>query len=266
MDRVSRFGGKTVVLTGAARGIGLATARQALEEGAQVALLDLTQEALDNARNELGAAAERSVGLPCDVARQDHIDAAVARIMQEFGRIDILVNNAAINSYELPEMLSRDVFQRQIEIILGGSFFMAQAVANAWMIPNRSGVIINLGSGGAHGALPRNASYVAAKHGIVGLTKSLAVDWGQFGIRVNCVSPGFTYSDLSKAMAEKNPEMFRQRIARIPIGRGAQVEDISEAILFLASDAASSISGETLSVDGGMIALHPGFSPPKDNT
>jgi NAD(P)-dependent dehydrogenase (short-subunit alcohol dehydrogenase family) len=107
---------------------------------------------------------------------------------------------------------------------------------------------------------------VAAKHGVVGLTKALAVDWGQYNIRVNCVCPGLTFTELSKFVASKNPEMMRQRELRIPLQRGAQPEDVANAILFLASSQADSISGEALSVDGGTLAMSSGFSAPRDGS
>ena len=184
--------------------------------------------------------------------------------MEQFGRIDILINNAAVNSYVKPEDITRETWHRELDVCLGGPFFFSQAVGIASMIPNRKGSIVNVGSGASLAGLPRCASYVAAKHGMVGLTRALAVDWGQFNIRVNCVAPGFTYTDLSKAMADKDPEMMRQRELRIPLSVGAQPEEVAETVLFIASDAAPSINGEVLAIDGGTLAMSSGFSPPRD--
>jgi NAD(P)-dependent dehydrogenase (short-subunit alcohol dehydrogenase family) len=261
-----RFQDRVVIVTGAAQGIGLETAICALQDGARVAMVDLNQERLARSAAELGAGPDRIVALRSDVSDPDQVGAAVQTIVEKFGRIDVLVNNAAINTYSLPERLPLAVWRQQIDVCLTGSFIWCQAVANAAMIRNRAGSIVNVGSGASLAGLPRCASYVAAKHGVVGLTRALAVDWGQFNIRVNCVCPGFTYTELSRSIAEKNPAMMRERELRIPLGRGACPKDIAEAILFLASDAACSISGETISVDGGTLAMSSGFSPPRDDT
>ena len=122
------------------------------------------------------------------------------------GRSRRIANNAAINSYHFPEALPAEVWRREIDVCLGGTFFWSQAVAKAAMIPARSGSIVNVGSGASLAGLPRCASYVAAKHGVVGLTRALAVDWGQFNIRVNCVCPGLTFTALARSIGEKIPK------------------------------------------------------------
>lgn len=256
-----RFKDQVVVVTGAARGIGFVTAQMAASEGAKVVVCDLEKAAVDAAVRKIGG---RARGVHGDVSNLKQVKQNVEDVMQAHGRIDVLVNNAAINSYHTPEALPEDVWRREVDVCLAGTFFWSQAAAVASMIPARKGVIVNLGSGAALAAIPRNAAYVAAKHGVIGLTKALAVDWGQFNIRVNCVCPGLTFTDLSKSIASQNPEMMRQREERIPLRRGAQPEDIAHAILFLASSEAHSISGESLSVDGGTLAMSSGFSAPRD--
>lgn len=264
--RPARLENKVVVITGAAQGIGQATARMALLDGATVAAVDLDTERVRLSFENDPVCKGRLSAFGCDVSDPDQVAASVDAVMARFGRIDVLINNAAINSYHLPEELPVAVWRREIDVVLGGAFFWSQAVATASMIPARSGAIVNLGSGAALAGLPRCASYVAAKHGVVGLTRALAVDWGQFNIRVNCVCPGLTFTALTRSIAEKNPEMIRQREQRIPLGRGAQPEDIAEAVLFMASDAAGAISGEILSIDGGTLAMSSGYSPPRDAT
>jgi len=256
-----RFQDQVVVITGAARGIGLVTAEMATREGALVVVSDLDPTAVKAAVERVGGPA---IGVAGDVSDPAQVRRCVDEVMKQHGRIDVLVNNAAVNSYHPPEDLPEQTWRRELEVLLGGPFFWSQAVANATMIPRRTGAIVNLGSGAALAAIPRSAAYVAAKHGVVGLTRSLAVDWGQYGIRVNCVCPGLTFTELSKFMAQKNPEMMKQREMRIPLQRGAQPEDIAHAILFLASSDAHSISGETLAVDGGTLAMSSGFSAPRD--
>ena len=261
MAQPLRFQDQVFVITGAARGIGFATAEKAARDGASVVVCDLDPAAVDAAVARLGG---KAIGVAGDVSDLAQVRRNVDEVMKAHGRIDVLVNNAAVNSYHPPEDLPEQAWRREIDVILGGPFFWSQAVANASMIPRRSGVIVNLGSGAALAAIPRGAAYVAAKHGVVGLTRSLAVDWGQYNIRVNCVCPGLTFTELSKFIASKNPEMMKQREMRIPLQRGAQPDDVAHAILFLASSDARSISGETLAIDGGTLAMSSGFSAPRD--
>ena len=263
MDRSLRFKDQVVVITGAARGIGFTTAEMAAREGARVVVCDLDPANVKEAVGKIGGSAMGVVG---DVSHLAQVRANVAEVMKAHGRIDVLVNNAAITSYHAPELLPEETWRRELEVVLTGSFFWAQSVAVASMIPNRKGSIVNVGSGAGLAAVPRCTAYVAAKHGVVGMTKSLAVDWGQYGIRVNSVCPGLTFTELSKFVATKNPEMMRQREQRIPLQRGAQPEDVAHAILFLASSDADSISGEALSVDGGTRAMSSGFSAPRDGS
>jgi len=258
-----RFQDQVVVVTGAACGIGFTVAEMAEREGAFVVVCDLDAANVDAAVKKLGG---RTMGVAGDVSDLAQVRRNVDEVMQAHGRVDVLVNNAAITSYHSPEALPEDVWRREIDVCLAGTFFWSQSAAVASMIPARKGVIVNVGSGAALAAVPRCTAYVAAKHGVVGLTRSLAVDWGQYGIRVNCVCPGLTFTELSKFVASKNPEMMRQRELRIPLQRGAQPEDVAHAILFLASPQAQSISGETLSVDGGTLAMSSGFSAPRDGT
>jgi NAD(P)-dependent dehydrogenase (short-subunit alcohol dehydrogenase family) len=258
-----RFADRTVVITGAARGIGFSVAQQAAREGASTVVCDLDQVSVDAAVSAITADGGRAIGLVGDVSDLGNVKQNVAEIMATFGRIDVLINNAGKQvtcpSRDLPEQHWR----REIDINLTGCFFWAQSVAVAWMIPQRSGSIVNISSGAGVAAMPNSASYVAAKHGLVGLTKSLAIDWAQYNIRVNCVAPGFTWTDLSRSTMEKNPEMMKERIARIPLARGAEPHDVALAILFLASDDSASTTGITLSVDGGNSALGSGFTAPQ---
>jgi NAD(P)-dependent dehydrogenase (short-subunit alcohol dehydrogenase family) len=256
-----RFRDRVVVVTGAARGIGFVTASIAAQESALVVVCDVEPAAVNAAVEKIGGA---TIGIVGDVSKLEQVRANVDEVMKVHGRIDVLVNNAAVTSYQPPETLTEEAWRRQIDVCLGGSFFWAQTVAVASMIPRREGSIVNVGSGAALAAMPRSAAYVSAKHGVVGLTKSLAVDWGQFNIRVNSVCPGLTYTELAKFVASKDPEMMKQRELRIPLQRGATPEDVANAILFLASPQSQSISGVALSVDGGTLAMSSGFSAPKD--
>lgn len=261
MSENMRFSDRVVVVTGAARGIGFVTANMAAREGALVVVCDVDPAAVKAAAENIGGA---TIGIVGDVSKLEQVRRNVDEVMKVHGRIDVLVNNAAVTSYQAPETLTEDAWRREIDVCLGGSFFWAQSVAVASMIPRREGSIVNVGSGAALAAMPRSAAYVSAKHGVIGLTRSLAVDWGQFNIRVNSVCPGLTYTELAKFVASKDPEMMRQRELRIPLQRGATPEDVANAILFLASSQAHSISGVALSVDGGTLAMSSGFSAPRE--
>jgi NAD(P)-dependent dehydrogenase (short-subunit alcohol dehydrogenase family) len=259
-----RLKSKVIVVTGGARGIGFATARLAALEGALVVIGDLDCVAIDAAVEAIRSAGGEAMGVVGDVSVLEQVRKNVDEIMIVHGRIDILVNNAATIVHRPARSLSEQDWRREIDICLTGSFFWSQSAAVASMIPNKSGSIVNVGSGAALAATPNCASYIAAKHGLVGLTKALAVDWAQYNIRVNCVCPGFTWTDLAKSVAAANPEMMRQRVERIPFGHGAEPEEPARAILFLASSDGGSISGVSLAVDGGTMALSSGYSAPRD--
>ncbi|XAS74231.1 SDR family oxidoreductase [Micrococcaceae bacterium Sec5.1] len=260
------FEEKVVVVTGAARGIGLATVQLASRLGARLAVCDVDAAAIDKAVTAIKSDGGEAVGIVGDVSSRAKVKENVDEIMDSFGRIDVLVNNAATQVVTPARELSEEHWRRELDVCLTGAFFWSQAVATSSMIPRLDGSIVNVGSGASLAAMPNSVSYVAAKHGVVGLTKGLAVDWAQYSIRVNCVCPGFTWTDLAKSVVEANPEMMRQRVDRIPLGNGAQPEDVARAIIFLASaQEAGAISGAVLPVDGGTLALSSGYSPPRDD-
>lgn len=256
---------KVVVVTGAARGIGFATVELAARLGARPVLCDLEPSAVGRAVDQLAESGVNALGLVGDVSSPGDVRANADEVMDKCGRVDVLVNNAGTHTTTPARDLTEKHWRREVDVCMTGSFLWAQAVAVRSMIPNRTGSIVNLGSGASLAALPNSASYVSAKHGLVGLTRALAVDWAQYNIRVNCVCPGFTWTDLSRSVMEANPDVMRQRIDRIPLGAGAQPEDIARAIIFLASDErAGAISGVALPVDGGTAALLSGYSAPHD--
>ena len=261
-----KFEDKVVVVTGAARGIGYATAALAASEGAVSVVCDLRQDAVDSAVDAIHAAGGTAIGVVGDVSDRANVAENVDRIIAELGRIDVLVNNAATQVTTPARELTEEHWRRELDVCLSGTFFWSQIVAVESMIPRRSGAIVNIGSGAGLAAAPNTASYVAAKHGVVGLTKALAVDWGQYGIRVNCVCPGFTWTELAQSISEANPQVMKERVARIPLGAGAQPDDIARAVSYLASSDSLAVSGTVLSVDGGTLALSSGYSAPRDQT
>lgn len=257
-----RFNEKVVIVTGAARGIGFATASCFAEEGAHVFVNDLNAADIEVAVAKIRAAGGQAYALQADASNGEEIQHAVARVMQQFQAIDVLVNNAGIMVRLPAEQLSFEQWRHGMSINLDGVFHWSQQVAIHSMIPRRQGCIVNVASLAGLVAIPNAPTYVASKHAVVGLTKALAVDWGQYGIRVNATCPGMTSTELSQKDRERNPQMFVERQKRIPLGHPAETVEQAGPILFLASEAASSITGTILNIDGGNLAMASGSSLP----
>jgi NAD(P)-dependent dehydrogenase (short-subunit alcohol dehydrogenase family) len=253
-----RFKDKVVIVTGGGSGIGLAAVKGFAAEGAIVAINDLNPETAEAALAEVTAAGGQGIAIPGDVAQRAVVEAAVKQVIDKFGRVDVLISNAGLPGFEPAESYSR--WEKSVSVNLSAHFYWAQTVARESMIPNHSGSIIFTSSGAGLAALIGDIGYVTTKHGLVGMTKGLAVEWAKYGLRVNCVAPGFTDSLMVRQNVGVNPEAFKARVGRIPVGRIGQPEEQAAAMLFLASDDASYITGHTLPVDGGQIALSSGYS------
>lgn len=261
-----RFENKVVAITGAARGIGFAAASLFASEGARVAIVDLDPEHVAQAAERIGTSAGRVIGVPGDVSDDRQVQRNVETILSEWGMIDILVNNAAIHNMRPSHEVEPEDWRRTIDVNLSGMFYWSRAVARQSMIPRRSGTIVNVASGAGVLAMPHSPDYVASKHGVVGLTRALAVDWGQFGIRVNALAPGLTWTELALQGKSTHPEVFEEREKRIPLGRAATMEEQAKALLFLASSDSGSMHGQVLTIDGGTMALSSGYSAPRGDT
>lgn len=246
--------GKVAIVTGGRRGIGKAIALAFAGSGADVAVADLIDEdgELDNVAKEIRKLGRRSLAVQADISHKADVDNLVQKVMDEFGVIDILMNNAGIGAkvplLDLPE----ESWDRVIGVDLKGYYLCAQAVGKG-MVEQKKGNIISTASQYAFKAVEGFGVYCIAKAGVVMLTRVLARELGGYGIRVNAIAPGLVRTDISKP-DWSNPEYMKKRMAGIPLGRIAETSDLVGTALFLASDASAYVSGHTVFVDGGEIA------------
>jgi 3-oxoacyl-[acyl-carrier protein] reductase len=250
---VARFEGKVAVVTGAARGIGAATARRFADEGAAVAVVDLTEECARGTAEALRAAGATALAVGCDVADAKAVDAAVSGIVDELGKIDVLVNNAGVTRDNLVHKMTEDDWDVVLDVNLKSVFLLSRA-AQRHMVPARYGKIVNLSSisaGGNRGQV----NYSAAKAGIQGATAALAIELGPLGINVNAVAPGYVATPMTDATAARvgvSPADAQQAAAeQIPLRRVAKPEDIAAVVSFLASEDAQYVTGQTIYATGG---------------
>jgi NAD(P)-dependent dehydrogenase (short-subunit alcohol dehydrogenase family) len=248
---MSRFEGKNVIVTGAGQGIGRSIAQRFVDEGAEVMLVGRRREPLEQAAAELGDGAWAHPG---DVADSAQVKAIVDAATARWPRIDVLVNNAGIAEEVAFLDIPEDSWDRVVGVNLRGAFLMAQAVARE-QVETGGGAIVHIASIDASGGDGPYASYNASKAGLLGLNRTMAMELGPHGVRVNCVSPGFTHSAMTEDVV--TPELMDymiNRFDRVPMRRLVQPEEIASAVAFLASDDASGITGIDLTVDCGLTA------------
>ncbi|CAM4055941.1 SDR family oxidoreductase [Serratia silvae] len=237
--------GKVALITGGAAGIGLAIAKCYLQNGAQVVLLDRAPQVVQIAQQ---LDQQQALGIVMDVTDKASVEQVVAQANVHFGRLDVLVNSAGIVVLYPAEELPEDAWDNTMAVNLKGVFLTSQAVGH-YFIRQGSGCIINLASQAGVVALPNHLAYCASKAGVIGLTQVLALEWGPHNVRVNAISPTVVLTELGrKAWSGEVAEQMKQKI---PLRRFAEPEDIAASALFLASDAASMITGSNLVVDGG---------------
>jgi 3-oxoacyl-[acyl-carrier protein] reductase len=250
---VNRFEGRVAIVTGAAQGIGAATARRLSAEGAIVVALDRDEEGTHRTADAITQSGSRALGLVCDVSSPASVEAAVEGVLRDLGRLDVLVNNAGITRDNLVFRMSDDDWSSVLAVNLTGVFNLCRAVQRP-MVEARYGRIVNLSSRSALGNRGQ-ANYSAAKAGIQGLTATLAIELGPFNVTVNAVAPGYVATPMTVATAERvgvtADEHQQAAAAQIPLRRVAQPEEIASVVAFLASDDASYVSGQTLYVTGG---------------
>ena len=245
LDLTFGLDGKVALVTGGASGIGAAVVDTFAAKGAQVAVVDLDGEAADKKAAQLGG---RGSGFACDVTDPAAVEATVARVLEAYGRIDVLVNSAGVAILAPAEDLEVSAFDTTINDNLKGTFLVCQAVGRHMLAQGR-GKIINLASQAASVALDQHVAYCASKFGVVGLSKVLASEWAGRGLTVNTVSPTVVLTELGrKAWEGPKGEALK---AQIPTGRFALPEEIAATVLFLASDSADMVNGADILVDGG---------------
>jgi len=241
--------GKIALVTGASRGIGRAIAISLAEAGAEVAVNYAASEqaALETAE-AVRALGRRAITVKADVGDSEQVESMVGQVLEQFGRLDILVNNAGITRDNLLMRMKEEEFDQVINTNLKGVFNCMKAVTRT-MMKQRHGRIINISS--VVGAIgnPGQTNYVAAKAGVIGMTRSVAKELASRGITVNCVAPGFITTEMTDQLGE---EVREQLLKAIPLGRFGAPEDIARIVRFLASDDAAYMTGQTLHVDGGM--------------
>ena len=254
--------GKRAVITGGAKGLGLACATELAAHGAHVALIDVLG---DNAKKEAGIIADNhgvaAIGIQADVSKADSIGDAIGYAADKLGGLDICVANAGIVRPGTILDLSEDDYDAVMGVNLKGVFLTAQAAAKRMVDNKTAGSIVVMSSTNAVVAIPNQLAYVTTKGGLQQMTKSMALGLVDHGIRVNAIGPGSIETDVLKAVADK-PEVMDMILSRTPMKRIGQPSEVGKVAVFLASDYASYMTGETIYVDGGRLALNYTVTPP----
>jgi len=259
-DQGSELAGRVAIVTGGGQGIGRATALELARLGADVVVAELNAEGAERTAREVRGVGGKALALPTDVTKHADLTRMVDRVRADLGRIDVLVNNAGIYRAALPLDVTEEHWDAIMTVNARAVFFASQAVLPV-MIAQRRGAIVNLASMAGKIGSPNNLPYNVSKAAVVSMTKSLALAHAKDGIRVNCVCPGFVETDMWTKVARDQgavmgisaEEFTRRRAQAVPLGRMERAEDVAAVIGFLASDRAGYVTGQALSVDGGLV-------------
>ncbi|NWG54918.1 MAG: SDR family oxidoreductase [Hydrogenophilaceae bacterium] len=248
-----KLAGRAALITGAGSGIGRAIAHAFAEEGARVAVVDRDEGGARETAALIGAAASAFV---CDITDEAAVSAAFDAAERAFGAVDILVNCAGVGDRRPPWEISVADWRRVIDINLTGAFICAQQAIARLAKAGKPGAVINIASVAGEVAVPDHVAYVASKHGVVGLTKALALDCAKFGIRINAIAPGSVETPLTAGLLA-HPDAAKRIGKTHPLGRWAQPEEIAKLAVFLASDESAFMTGAIVAIDGGFLAGRP---------
>jgi NAD(P)-dependent dehydrogenase (short-subunit alcohol dehydrogenase family) len=252
LDRF-RLDGKVALITGGARGLGRTMAAALAEAGAAIALAGRSKEACRQAADGIASATGRTAkAFAADVTKIEDVERLANDVESEFGKVDILVNNAGINIRGPIQQLTEADWDAVIDTNLKGPFLCARAIGPR-MVSRGWGRVINLGSVLGVIALPGRAPYASSKAGIINLTRVLALEWAGTGVTANAICPGAFATEMNRSLLD-DPVKYKEFVAQIPMGRWGELEELTGAVVFLASDASSYVTGTPLFVDGGWIA------------
>lgn len=251
LDRFT-LDGETAIVTGAARGLGKEMATALAEAGADVAVVDIDIETAESTASAIAETGVDTAAVEVDVTDEAEVEAMMETVAERLGPIDVLINNAGIAANEPAEEMAYDTWQRTLDVNLSGVFLCAKH-AGRRMLDRGEGRIINIASMSAYNVnVPQpQVGYNASKAGVLMVTKSMAVEWADRGVRVNAIAPGYMRTDLVEEVLEADPEMERTWVENTPMGRLGRPDDLRGIVVYLASEASSYVTGEIVRVDGG---------------